>query len=124
MTSQHGVYKCGICGNMVEVVHTGVGALVCCGKEMQLLAENSVDAAVEKHVPVVSRNGDMITVKVGEVPHPMTAEHYIEWIEVMADGQNYRAFLQPGDAPEASFCLKAEIISVREYCNLHGLWKA
>jgi superoxide reductase len=118
------VYKCMKCGNIVEVVHVGGGQLVCCGEPMQLLKENTSDGAKEKHVPVIEKTADGYKVKVGAVAHPMTAEHYIEWIELVADGIAYRAFLKPGDAPEAFFPVKAASVYAREYCNLHGLWKA
>ncbi len=118
------VYVCEICGNIIEVIHEGIGELVCCGEPMKLMKENTVDAAKEKHVPVIEKVEHGILVKVGSVPHPMEAKHYIEWIELIADGRAYRKFLSPGDAPEATFCVDAEKISAREYCNLHGLWKA
>lgn len=118
------VYKCMKCGNIVEVVHGGDGELVCCGEPMKLLKENTSDGAKEKHVPVIEKVAEGYKVKVGSVAHPMTAEHYIEWIELVADGMAYRAFLKPGDAPEAVFCVKAKTVYAREYCNLHGLWKA
>jgi superoxide reductase len=118
------VYKCALCGNIVEVLHAGGGELVCCGEPMQLLAENTVDASKEKHVPVIEKTADGFKVTVGAVPHPMEEKHFIEWIELIADGQAYRQFLKPGQAPEATFCLKAEHVTAREYCNLHGLWKA
>ncbi len=118
------IYVCEICGNIIEVLHEGVGELVCCGEPMKLMKENTVDAAKEKHVPVIEKVEHGIKVKVGSVPHPMEAKHYIEWIELIADGRAYRKFLNPGDAPEAVFCIDAETISAREYCNLHGLWKA
>ncbi|MCL6448595.1 MAG: desulfoferrodoxin [Armatimonadetes bacterium] len=124
MTELKQVYRCNVCGNIVEVVHTGKGQLVCCNKPMELLAENSVDAAKEKHVPVVERSGEKITVRVGSVPHPMEEKHYIEWIELIADGRVYRRFLKPGEQPEAEFICRAENVAAREYCNLHGLWKA
>lgn len=123
MAEAMGIYKCEVCGNIVEVLHAGVGELVCCGEPMKLYEENTVDAAVEKHVPVIAKTDDGITVKVGSVPHPMTEEHYIEWIELLADGKAYRQFLKPGDAPEAVFPVVAENVTAREYCNLHGLWK-
>lgn len=119
------VYKCEVCGNIVESVHAGGGTLVCCGKEMVWQKENMTDGAVEKHVPVVGRDGDKVKVKVGEVAHPMESAHYIEWIEILVDGISYKKFLQPGEAPEAEFDLPAgsgEVVA-REYCNLHGLWK-
>ena len=117
------IYKCEVCGNIVEVLHGGVGELVCCGEPMKLYEENTTDAAVEKHVPVKEDAEHGIKVKVGSVAHPMTEEHHIEWIEVVADGKAYREFLKPGDAPEATFCIDAKEVVLREYCNLHGLWK-
>ena len=117
------VYKCDLCGNMVEVVHASGGNLSCCGQDMNLLKENSVEAAVEKHVPVIEQNGSTVTVKVGSVAHPMEDKHFIEWIEIIADGKAYRQFLNPGEAPEAMFKVEAQKVSAREYCNLHGLWK-
>jgi superoxide reductase len=124
MAEMNGIYKCGMCGNIVAVVHAGEGELVCCGKPMDLMKENTVDAAKEKHVPVIEKTADGWKVKVGSVAHPMEEKHYIEWIELVADGKSYRAFLKPGMAPEAQFCVKADKVTAREYCNLHGLWKA
>lgn len=119
------VYKCGVCGNIVEVLYVGGGELVCCGQPMSLLTENTVDASREKHVPVIEKTADGIRVKVGAVPHPMEDKHYIQWIEVIDGEIVYRQFLKPGQAPEAGFCLKTPgKVSAREYCNLHGLWKA
>ena len=118
------IYKCGICGNMVEVIHTGEGELVCCGQPMTLLKENSVDAAQEKHVPVVEKIDGGWKVTVGSVPHPMEEKHWIEWIELVADGKAYRQFLDPGEAPEATFAVEASEVTAREHCNLHGLWKS
>ncbi|MDQ1352356.1 MAG: superoxide reductase [Acidobacteriota bacterium] len=118
------IYKCAVCGNIVEVLHEGAGALVCCNQEMKLMVENTVDAAKEKHVPVLEIEKDGILVKVGSVAHPMLAEHYIEWIELIADGKAYRQFLNPGEKPEAFFKITAKEVTAREYCNLHGLWKA
>jgi superoxide reductase len=117
------VYKCDKCGNIVEVLHGGIGDLVCCDEPMKLFVENTVDAAKEKHVPVVEKIADGFKVKVGEVAHPMEEKHYIEWIEVIADGKAYRQFLNPGEAPEATFMIEAEQVTGREFCNLHGLWK-
>lgn len=117
------VYKCEACGNIVEVLHGADGELVCCGQPMQLLKENTVDAAREKHVPVVEKTADGFIVKVGSVAHPMEEKHYIQWIEVIADGKAYRQFLNPGDAPEATFRIQAESVTARELCNIHGLWK-
>ncbi len=117
------IFKCSVCGNIVEVLHVGGGELVCCEKPMQLLSENTEDAATEKHVPVIEETDDGITVKIGEVAHPMTDEHHIEWIHAIdAEGQSHRAFLAAGDAPEATFPIKAQGVKAREYCNLHGLW--
>jgi superoxide reductase len=118
------VYKCDVCGNIVEVLHGGKGELVCCGKPMNLLVENTVDAAKEKHVPVIEKVEGGVKVKVGEVAHPMEDKHWIEWIEIIADGKAYRQFLNPGEAPEAIFNVEAQQITAREYCNIHGLWKA
>jgi superoxide reductase len=117
------IYKCDVCGNIVEVVHGGKGQLVCCNQPMKLFAENTVDAAKEKHVPVVEKTASGVTVKVGSVAHPMEEKHFIEWIELLVDGKAYRQFLKPGEAPEASFTVKADKVEAREYCNLHGLWK-
>jgi superoxide reductase len=118
------VYKCTLCGNMVEVIHQGEGELVCCGQPMNLLMENSVDAAQEKHVPVVEKVDGGFKVTVGSVAHPMEEKHFIEWIELIADGKAYRQFLNPGGAPEAFFAIDAESVTAREHCNLHGLWKS
>jgi len=118
------IYKCEVCGNIVEVVHGGVGELVCCGQPMTLMTENTVDAAKEKHVPVIEKVDGGYKVKVGSVAHPMEDEHYIEWIELVADGKAYRQFLEPGQEPEAVFGIDAKSVTAREYCNLHGLWKA
>ena len=117
------VYKCDVCGNIVEVLHGGEGELVCCGKPMNLLVENTVDAAKEKHVPVIEKVEGGVKVKVGEVAHPMEDKHWIEWIEIIADGKTYRQYLNPGETPEATFSVTANQITAREYCNLHGLWK-
>ena len=123
MTERLQVYKCEICGNIVEMLHAGAGELVCCGAPMKNYVENTVDAAKEKHVPVVEKIAGGFKVKVGSVPHPMEEKHYIEWIEVIADGKAYRQFLNPGEAPEAFFPVKGEF-TAREYCNIHGLWKS
>ena len=123
MTEKLQVYKCEICGNIVEMLHAGDGTLVCCGQDMKLMQENVVDASKEKHVPVIEKVAGGYKVKVGSVAHPMEEKHYIEWIEVIADGKAYRQFLAPGQAPEATFCIEATTITAREYCNVHGLWK-
>ena len=124
MSERLDVYKCEVCGNIVQVVHSGMGTLKCCEQEMTLLTENTVDAAKEKHVPVIEKIDGGFKVKVGEVAHPMEESHLIEWIEVVADGKSYRQFLNPGDVPEAIFKIDAESITAREFCNLHGHWKA
>ena len=118
------IYKCTVCGNIVEVIHEGAGELVCCGQPMKQLVENTVDAATEKHVPVVEKTDGGYKVTVGSVVHPMEEKHYIEWIELVADGKAYRQFLNPGDAPQAVFAVEAAEVTAREHCNLHGLWKA
>ena len=118
------VYKCNMCGNIVEVLHGAAGSLCCCGKDMVLLKENTTDAATEKHVPVITKSAEGYTVAVGSVEHPMVDSHYIEWIELLADGISYIAFLKPGDKPQAFFPVTAAQVSAREFCNLHGLWKA
>jgi len=123
MTKQLEIYKCELCGNIVEVLHTGAGELVCCGQPMKLLVENTVDAAREKHVPVIEKIDGGYRVKLGSIPHPMEAKHYIEWIELIVGNKALRQFLQPGDAPEASFQTTAKDVSARAYCNLHGLWR-
>ena len=124
MAERYEVYKCEACGNIVEVLVGGEGELVCCGESMQRMTENTVDAAKEKHVPVIERTADGVTVKVGDVPHPMEEKHYIQWIELIADGVTHRQFLNPGSEPEAIFTVSATDLVAREYCNLHGLWKA
>lgn len=122
--NRHEIYKCNICGNIIEVNHAGGGELVCCGKPMDLMTENTFDAAIEKHVPVVEKTEDGIKVSIGEVQHPMEEAHFIQWIEVITEEKSFKKFLKPGDKPKTEFCIKPEdIISVREYCNLHGLWK-
>lgn len=123
MTKRLQIYKCEICGNMVEMIHEGIGQLVCCGQPMKLYEENTVEASQEKHIPVVEKIEGGFKIKVGSVPHPMEEKHYIEWIEVIADGKAYRQFLKPGDVPEAVFMIDASAITAREYCNLHGVWK-
>ena len=124
MTELKQVYKCNICGNIVEVLHDGVGQLVCCGQPMKLLVEKTADAGLEKHVPIIEKVGNKVKVKVGSVPHPMEQKHYIEWIEMIADGRVYRKFLKPRDKPEAEFEITAKKLEAREYCNIHGLWKS
>ena len=124
MADRNQVYKCDLCGNIVEVFIGGPGELVCCGAPMQLLVENTVDAAKEKHVPVIEKTEHGLKVTVGSVPHPMAEDHYIQWIELVADGIAYTEFLKPGGKPEATFCAEADTYTAREYCNLHGHWKS
>lgn len=124
MAEKYQVYKCEKCGNIVEVLHGGPGTLICCNEPMKLFDERSEDSKVEKHVPVIEYLDNGIRVTVGSTLHPMTEKHWIEWIELIADGKLYRQYLNPGDAPVAYFALKAEKVKAREYCNIHGLWKS
>ncbi|MCK4266783.1 MAG: desulfoferrodoxin [Thermoplasmata archaeon] len=124
MTEILEVYKCEICGNIVEMLHEGAGQLVCCGEPMKLFEAKNQDEGQEKHVPVIERSDVGVKVKVGDVPHPMLDEHYIEWIEIIADGMVYRKALKPGDVPEAEFRITGDSATVRAYCNIHGLWKS
>ena len=124
MTKKLEVYKCEVCGNMVEMIHEGQGQLVCCGKPMVLMEENTVDASKEKHVPVVEKIDGGYKVKVGSAAHPMEEKHYIEWIELIAGDVAQRVFLKPGQEPGASFCTDATTVTARAYCNLHGLWRS
>jgi superoxide reductase len=124
MTAKKQVYKCEKCGNIVEVLHAGPGTLVCCEQPMVQMTENTTDAAKEKHVPVIAKVDGGYKVTVGSVAHPMEEKHYIEWIELHADGQVLRQNLEPGAAPEAVFHTGAASVTARAYCNLHGLWKA
>jgi superoxide reductase len=125
MIKQGQIYKCNVCGNIVELLHVGGGTLVCCGQPMQLLLEKTEDVGKEKHVPVIEKISETkVRVKIGSIPHPMEEKHYIEWIEIIADGRTYKKFLKPANKPEAEFEIKAEEILAREYCNIHGLWKS
>lgn len=124
MTAVNQIYKCNICGNIIEMLHSGGGQLVCCGQPMELLQEKTEDEGREKHVPVIEKTEKGAKVKIGDIPHPMEENHYIEWVEIIADGRIYRKFLNPADQPEADFEITAEKIEAREYCNLHGLWKS
>lgn len=122
MAKRMEVYKCDVCGNMTEGLHDGVGIMVCCDQNMTVLTENTTEAAKEKHIPVVEKTADGYKVKVGSVAHPMDEKHHIEWIELIAGNRVYRQYLNPGDAPEASFAISAAQVKARAYCNLHGLW--
>ena len=119
------IYRCNHCGNIVEVLHEGSGTLVCCGEAMQLLEEKTVkEEGKEKHAPIIEKTAEGVKVKVGSVEHPMTAEHFIEFIQIIADGKTYTQYLKPGDKPESIFNISAKKIAARAYCNLHGLWKS
>lgn len=122
MTKLHQIYRCPICGNVVEVLHTGVGQLVCCGQPMDLFESKTEDVGFEKHIPVIEKTSTGITVKVGSIPHPMEEAHFIEWIEVISNDQVFKKFLQPNQPAQASFDLTSDNLQVRAYCNIHGLW--
>lgn len=122
MTNRNEVYRCAVCGNIVEVLHAGAGTLTCCGQPMKLMKENTVDAATEKHVPVIEKIDGGYKVKVDSVEHPMTEEHYIEWIELVEGDKVQRKHLKPGEKPEAVFYTDATDVYAREYCTLHGQW--
>lgn len=126
MTAREQIYKCEVCGNIVDVVHASAGELVCCGKAMTLLDEQTADSSTEKHVPVVEDLDGGVKVTVGSVPHPMEEKHFIEWIEVQCGEMVARQYLKPGAAPEASFpgITAADVDTAREYCNVHSLWKS
>lgn len=125
MESTNQIYKCSKCNHLLEVINVGQGELSCCGDTMELLTAKDQDDGQEKHVPVIEKTETGYKVKIGSVPHPMEEKHFIQWIEFMADGLIYRQNLQPGQVPEAEFCVKsAEQVNAREYCNLHGLWQA
>jgi len=124
VTKRLQVYKCEICGNIVQVLHAGKGELVCCDQPMKLLEEKTEEQGREKHVPVAGKTDKGIKVEVGSVPHPMEEKHYIEWIEVQTDKGISTKFLNPGDEPRAEFEIEGDIVKTREYCNIHGLWAA
>ena len=124
LTELNQIYKCEVCGNIVEVVHTGGGTLVCCNQPMKLVEEHKEDEGFEKHLPALSFEGDKLIVTIGETEHPMTEEHYIEWIEYIVDDEVQRVYLTPQEKPIASFVLKEDRkYTVRAYCNIHGLWE-
>ena len=124
MTIQNQVYKCNVCGNIVEVLHAGGGTLVCCGQPMELLQEKTREVGLEKHQPVIAVENGITKVKIGSVPHPMEKKHFIEWIEIITDGKTYRKFLKPGGEPAAEFKIEGEVVKARAYCNVHGLWQS
>ncbi|MDR2553404.1 MAG: desulfoferrodoxin [Treponema sp.] len=123
MTKQFALYRCDMCGTVAEIIQNSRGGLACCGREMRPLAENSVEIAVEKHLPVIETNSAGCRVSVGALPHPMEAKHSIRWIELLAEGFSCKKMLNPGEAPEVFFPGKFSRVHAREYCNLHGLWK-
>ncbi len=134
MTQVNQIYKCDVCGNIVEILHTGAGELVCCNNPMKLQEENAVDAAIEKpsdtkvmedkHIPIIEKTDRGILVKIGSAPHPMEEAHFIEWIELLVGGKSCKRFLNPGDEPQAEFCVQEDGVQARAYCSLHGLWKS
>lgn len=124
MTEKTGIYKCNVCGNIVEVLHAGGGTLACCGEPMEKIIEKTIsDEGQEKHVPIVIKTQEGINIRVGSIEHPMLPEHYIEWIEISAEGFCSRKALSSGDKPELEFCVTGKI-KARAYCNVHGLWKS
>lgn len=123
MTQINQIYRCNICGNMVEMVHSGAGQLVCCGQPMELLEGKTKDEGLEKHSPVLERAGNVLKIKIGSIAHPMENSHFIEWIEVISGNKTFKKFLQPKDSPEAQFENIGQKVFVRSYCNIHGLWK-
>lgn len=124
MTKRSEIYKCNICGNLVEIVGEGAGTLVCCGENMELMTAKTADSSTEKHVPVIEKIEGGYRVYVGNTLHPMEEKHWIQWIELTADGISHKKFLNPGETPEAIFMVgNAITVSAREFCNLHGLWK-
>lgn len=126
MAEQLGIYKCGTCGNIVQVLHGEKPPVMCCGEAMDRLVENTVDAALEKHVPVIEKTDGGYLVKVGSVPHPMGNDHWIEWIELASEDNTFvqRQMLTPESAPEAEFKTDTAKVVARAYCNLHSLWKS
>jgi superoxide reductase len=124
MTKQKEIYKCEVCGNIVEVLHAGAGTLVCCGKDMILQLEKDKEEGQEKHVPIIEKNEKGVIIKVGDIPHPMEEEHFIEWIEISTEKGFSKKFLKAKDEPIAKFPIKSDKIKARIYCNLHGLWKS
>ena len=126
MTKIREIYKCEVCGNIVEILHAGMGELVCCGQPMKHIEEKTEDSSVEKHVPYIEKTANGVLVKIGQnQDHPMEEKHFIEWIQATVDGKSYRKFLKPGDKPQAKFEVESDNnIEAREYCNIHGLWKS
>ncbi|HOF03416.1 MAG TPA: desulfoferrodoxin [Atribacterota bacterium] len=123
MAEKYEIYKCELCGNIAEILHGGTCVPVCCKEPMKMMEEQTAEQVYEKHVPVVEKTANGVKVKVGSVPHPMEEKHYIEWIQVITEKGECKKFLKPGDAPEAEFKEVEGILKVREYCNIHHLWK-
>lgn len=124
MAKLNQILKCDSCGLILEVVHGSESEPTCCDSTMKLLAENSTDASKEKHVPVIEKIAGGFKVNIGSAPHPMEEKHFIEWIELIADGVSYKAFLSPGMAPSAVFMIAGSHVAARAYCNIHGLWRS
>ncbi len=126
MTSRGQIWKCNVCGNIIEVLHEGADSLVCCGQPMNLQESKAEEEGNEKHKPIIEADGGGVVVKVGSVPHPMEDKHYIEWIEISTVEGTAKKFLKPGDEPVAKFPVKVDIseVKARAYCNVHGLWKS
>ncbi len=124
MAKRRQIYKCDACGNIVEVLEGGDGALVCCGEDMKLFNESTTDEGKEKHVPVIEVTGEGVKVKVGSNPHPMEEKHYIQWIQIIDGDNSSRHYLKPGQSPESVFAGVGQNVTAREYCNIHGLWKS
>lgn len=124
MTIQNKIYKCEVCGNIVELLHEGRGILVCCNQNMKIQKENTIDASTEKHIPIINQTKDRVNIKIGSEPHPMEEKHYIEWVEISTDKGTAKKFLHPKEKPETTFPVKNKNIKSRAYCNLHGLWKS
>jgi len=126
MTSRGQIWKCNVCGNIIEVLHEGADALVCCGEPMNLMNSKELEEGTEKHKPVIEADSEGISVRVGSTPHPMEEAHYIEWIEIFTKDGSYKKFLKPGEGAVAKFHIKADVggVSARAYCNVHGLWKS
>ncbi len=116
------IYKCDVCGQVIQVLNKSAGTLVCCNKPMRLLQEKTIDAGSEKHVPIIKQEGSNVEVRIGSIPHPMTTEHYIQWIKIITTREEQLIKLKPGDEPIINTTINGEIIKVNAYCNKHELW--
>jgi superoxide reductase len=123
MAKKSEIYKCSVCGNIIEILHEGAGTLTCCEKEMIKMEEKTSEEGNEKHKPILEKNDEGVAVKVSSIPHPMEDSHFIEWVEITTNKGTSKKFLKPGEKPEEKFPVGEEVIKVRSYCNLHGLWK-